>query len=109
MNSKNFINLKGSPMNKEDFIKNIESHPHWINTKTEALEFARHLNYRLLQEKACYKLLVSLISEKHPEFFDDYIIEKLQDKQNHYDIIYNDHYHETLGDCHTSNNITILK
>jgi hypothetical protein len=95
-------------MNKEEFISEIEFCPDWVHTKSDALDYSRHLNYRLIQQKSNYNLLFSLIKEYYPDFLDT-IIEKIEENQFIYDTIYNDTYHPAIAEARTKQNINVVK
>lgn len=96
-------------MNKDEFIESIEEYPHWVKTKNDALSYARHINYRLIQTKSKYDLLHALIKEKDPKFVDNEMLLKLLEVHNEYDVLYNDYYHPELSDYTTAQNLQLVK
>lgn len=74
---------------KEEFIETINSVPMWVETKEDALKYAKHLFYRLLQSEAYCAEAMKMLSKMHPELH-DHICEELIERriESQYDEAY---------------------
>jgi hypothetical protein len=96
-------------MDKHEFLEFITYIPDWVNTKTDALNYSRHLNYRLLQATKNLEKIKEKIKIKDPSFFDDNDWDELYDFHAHFDDIYNNIYHKDLVHASILNKLTQVK
>ncbi len=67
-------------MEKEDFLTQMKKIPYWIETKNDALKFAKHQEYQLVQKEFMIKLIVEKLKDALSiEFLNEILMESEQE------------------------------
>lgn len=76
-------------MNRDDFLDKLQQIPHWVESFEDALKYAKHLEYRLLQTKESVKILDTFCEKYFSRAINYEIEKKITESNNLFDKWYN--------------------